>query len=79
MRPCTLVLAAAVVAWDVPQRRDREPDLDNPLEKNRAAIEPGRELFASSCGGCHGPAGQVEEAAQTPVSVVVNWQARVGK
>lgn len=58
MRLCSLVLAATVLAWAVPQRRDREPDLDNPLEKNRAAIEPGRELFASSCGACHGPTGQ---------------------
>ncbi len=57
MRTWIAVLLGAVL-WGAPQRRDREPDIDNPLDKNRAAVAAGRELFASSCGGCHGPTGQ---------------------
>ena len=47
-----------MVAGGAPQRREPEPDVENPLEKNREAIEAGRELFAVSCGVCHGPTGQ---------------------
>ncbi len=45
-----LVLPAVLLA-----QRPREEDIKNPLEKDRAAIAAGGELFVPACGGCHGP------------------------
>jgi cytochrome c oxidase cbb3-type subunit III len=50
----TLLLVVSVVAQD----KAPEKKITNPLGKDKAAAEAGREQFNSGCAVCHGPTGQ---------------------
>src|SRR5262245_45282478 len=48
------VLGGSVIAQDKPP----EKKVTNPLAKNKAAVDAGRDQFNSGCAVCHGPTGQ---------------------
>jgi cytochrome c oxidase cbb3-type subunit III len=51
---CSLLFFASLVLAQHPEGKDGD-DAKNPLEGKPEAIEAGRQLYLSSCSGCHGP------------------------
>ena len=52
---CSLLLFTALALAQHPQDKDEEDKKKNPLDGQPEAIEAGRQLYLSSCSGCHGP------------------------
>ncbi|MBI3665257.1 MAG: c-type cytochrome [Acidobacteria bacterium] len=52
-----ILLPLAALFCAAPLFPQKEEDVKNPLEKDRAAMAAGKKLFAEACGTCHGTTG----------------------